>query len=116
MASNYPIPLPTQYAVAAWVNAHNYAVGDLTQRSGQLYVCVVAHTSNTTTNQPGVGTGWDAVWDAEPLGPPYLKLLDQAPVYASTVVKEFKDGGAAIGLPHNPCVSIYLNLRRADCC
>jgi hypothetical protein len=103
---NYPVPFPTQYAVATWVSGHNYAVGDLVQRSLQIYVCAVAHTSNAT-NQPIVGAGWDAVWDTEPLGPPYLKFLDQAPVYASTVVKEFKDGGAAIGLPNLTPVYLF---------
>lgn len=40
----------------------------------------------------------------EPQGPPHLVLIDHVPQWPSTVVKEFKDGGASIGLSNSNAV------------
>jgi hypothetical protein len=46
----------------AWVNGHNYVLGDEVVQSGALYYCILNHTSATATNKPGTGSSWETDW------------------------------------------------------
>lgn len=49
-----------------WANSTAYAVGDRRRHGGTTeddqYVCIKAHTSNTSNDQPGSGTNWTEYW------------------------------------------------------
>jgi hypothetical protein len=45
----------------AWVISTAYALDDIVESGGNLYVCKVAHTS-AATDEPGVGGTWETKW------------------------------------------------------
>jgi hypothetical protein len=48
--------------LTAWADATAYALGDYRSRSGRLYVCIDAHTSNAANDDPGIGVNWADYW------------------------------------------------------
>lgn len=45
----------------AWATNTQYAVDDLVNRSGSLYVCTTLHTSSVN-DRPGVSAAWSSYW------------------------------------------------------
>ena len=57
--ANQPGPNSYWQTPPSWVTSHNYAVNNVVAlNSQQVYVCTVAHTSDTTITAPNSGTNW----------------------------------------------------------
>lgn len=61
----------------AWATATAYQVDDYVRNNGVGYLCIVAHTSGTTT-EPGVGASWTTNWE----------ILFEPPVLSKTITVE----------------------------
>lgn len=91
MASNSATALATQQSIkayvdsaataftnkGAWATATAYQVDDYVRNNGVGYLCIVAHTSGTTT-EPGVGASWTTNWE----------ILFEPPVLSKTITVE----------------------------
>ena len=61
-AKNAAITLKTHLGVTAWANATGYLVDAYVTYNGNTYVCTVAHTSATGTNEPGAEFIIGIIW------------------------------------------------------
>lgn len=74
MASDSASHLATQQSIKAyvdskcfewegeWATSTAYVLHDLVENDGSAYVCILGHTSGSTT-EPGVGASWGTYWD-----------------------------------------------------
>ncbi len=46
-----------------WATSTVYALNDCVENNGNGYVCISAHTSGDTDDEPGVGATWETYWD-----------------------------------------------------
>ena len=62
-SANQPGPNSYWQTPPSWATGQNYAVNNVVAlNSQQVYVCTVAHTSDTTTTEPNSGTNWRGYW------------------------------------------------------
>ena len=47
----------------AWVTSTAYVINDIASNNGSSYICILAHTSGDTDDEPGVGTVESTYWD-----------------------------------------------------
>jgi len=70
------IPSGTEYPwEGQWATATGYTVNDCVHNDGSGYVCISAHTSGDTDDEPGTGAVWATYWDL---------LVQQGPTGAGT--------------------------------
>ena len=46
-----------------WTTATGYVVNDCVENDGSGYVCISAHTSGDTDDEPDTGATWETYWD-----------------------------------------------------
>lgn len=46
-----------------WLAATSYQVNDVVENNGSSYICILAHTSGTDADEPGVGLNSDTYWE-----------------------------------------------------
>jgi microcystin-dependent protein len=74
LAGNSDSNVPTEKAVKtyadatkfnyreAWATSTAYALKDVVDNGGNLYICILAHTSGSAADEPGVGVDWEDYW------------------------------------------------------
>lgn len=50
--------------ITAWADSTSYVLGDVVSQGGVNYYCILAHTSNTANDQPGIGVNFLDFWYA----------------------------------------------------
>lgn len=67
--SNWTAYWSLRHVECSWQSGFNYGAGDVVQNNlnsggswGAWYVCIQAHTSDTSITEPGSGSNWTAYW------------------------------------------------------
>jgi hypothetical protein len=76
-----------------WVTATGYALNDVVENDGSVFICITAHTS-AASDQPGWGATWETQWDLFASG---ADLSAQGTLGAGPVVLAWRTVNAQAG-------------------